>query len=287
MPVESERSRGSRRPESQAGRALRSEQRSSARAGRKPPQPPSWPRVLKRGMIFAPIFLATVILIGGNKSYRERCRVGIAAARRLRSVQLLHGHGRLAPVPETPRKPGRTHAAFYTEPARRRPARAGPDRDQHLRRPDTCRGAGAIVVDPSGDAGDDRLHLASIGASCAAILVTHGHFDHIVSLAALAEETGAPVYAPAGETILLEEPDAFAPPGIPFGRARPTCCSRAGRRSRLRASRSRSPECPGTRPRTSRITRTAAVLRRRPVRRLGRAHRPSRRRLGPPRAVDR
>ena len=72
----------------------------------------------------------------------------------------------------------------------------------------------AIVVDPSGDAGTIVSHLASIGASCAAILVTHGHFDHIVSLAALADETGAPVYAPAGETMLLEEPDAFAPPGI-------------------------------------------------------------------------
>lgn len=30
-------------------------------------QPPSWRRVLKRGAIFAPIFLATVMLLGGNK----------------------------------------------------------------------------------------------------------------------------------------------------------------------------------------------------------------------------
>ncbi len=36
------------------------------RRGR-PVQPPSWPRVLKRGMIFAPIFLATVLLLGGGK----------------------------------------------------------------------------------------------------------------------------------------------------------------------------------------------------------------------------
>ena len=40
--------------------------RSSGRAGR-PVQPPSWPRVLKRGAIFAPIFLATVLLLGGGK----------------------------------------------------------------------------------------------------------------------------------------------------------------------------------------------------------------------------
>ncbi len=72
----------------------------------------------------------------------------------------------------------------------------------------------AVVVDPSGDAATIRLHLASLGARCAAILVTHGHFDHIVSLADLAEGTGAPVYAPAGERMLLEQPDTFTPPGI-------------------------------------------------------------------------
>jgi hypothetical protein len=30
-------------------------------------QPPSWRRVLRRGAIFAPIFFATVMLLGGNK----------------------------------------------------------------------------------------------------------------------------------------------------------------------------------------------------------------------------
>ena len=39
----------------------------SGRGGR-PVQPPSWPRVLKRGAIFAPIFLATVMLLGGGKT---------------------------------------------------------------------------------------------------------------------------------------------------------------------------------------------------------------------------
>jgi glyoxylase-like metal-dependent hydrolase (beta-lactamase superfamily II) len=72
----------------------------------------------------------------------------------------------------------------------------------------------ALVVDPSGPATDIRLALASHGARCAAILVTHGHFDHILGLADLAEGTGAPVYGPAGERALLETPDAFTPPGI-------------------------------------------------------------------------
>jgi Flp pilus assembly protein TadB len=31
------------------------------------PQPPSWARVLKRAAIFAPIFLATVLLLAGNR----------------------------------------------------------------------------------------------------------------------------------------------------------------------------------------------------------------------------
>ena len=30
-------------------------------------QPPSWRKVLKRGAIFAPIFLATVMLLGSGK----------------------------------------------------------------------------------------------------------------------------------------------------------------------------------------------------------------------------
>jgi glyoxylase-like metal-dependent hydrolase (beta-lactamase superfamily II) len=72
----------------------------------------------------------------------------------------------------------------------------------------------AVVVDPSGSATDVRLELASRGARCAAILVTHGHFDHILGLADLAEGTGAPVYAPAAERALLESPAGFTPPGV-------------------------------------------------------------------------
>jgi len=38
-----------------------------AKPGRGAPQPPTWGRVLKRGAIFAPIFLATVLLLAGNR----------------------------------------------------------------------------------------------------------------------------------------------------------------------------------------------------------------------------
>ena len=68
----------------------------------------------------------------------------------------------------------------------------------------------AVVVDPSGDATELRLQLARTGARCTAILVTHGHWDHLLGVAELAEGTAAPVYMAEGERALLEGP-GFAP----------------------------------------------------------------------------
>jgi hydroxyacylglutathione hydrolase len=75
----------------------------------------------------------------------------------------------------------------------------------------------AVVVDPSGDATEQRLTLARLGATCVGILVTHGHWDHLVGVADLAEGTGAPVHMPDGERALLEQPGAFAPVGSGYG----------------------------------------------------------------------
>jgi glyoxylase-like metal-dependent hydrolase (beta-lactamase superfamily II) len=72
----------------------------------------------------------------------------------------------------------------------------------------------AVVVDPSGDVPELRLRLAKLGARCTAILVTHGHWDHLVGVADLAEGTGAPVYMAEGERELLENPGRFTPPTI-------------------------------------------------------------------------
>jgi hydroxyacylglutathione hydrolase len=65
----------------------------------------------------------------------------------------------------------------------------------------------AAVVDPSGDAATLRLELARTGARCAAILITHAHWDHLLGVADLAEGTGAPVYMAEDEKIALERPD--------------------------------------------------------------------------------
>jgi glyoxylase-like metal-dependent hydrolase (beta-lactamase superfamily II) len=72
----------------------------------------------------------------------------------------------------------------------------------------------AVVVDPSGPAAEIRLQLASSGARCVAILVTHGHWDHLLGVAELAEGTGAPVHIAEAERVLLEQPEAFTPPGV-------------------------------------------------------------------------
>ena len=73
----------------------------------------------------------------------------------------------------------------------------------------------AAVIDPGGEAAELRLGLARSGASCTAILITHGHFDHVGGVADLAEGTGAPVYMPAGERERLERYGEFAPVGMP------------------------------------------------------------------------
>jgi glyoxylase-like metal-dependent hydrolase (beta-lactamase superfamily II) len=74
--------------------------------------------------------------------------------------------------------------------------------------------AEAVVVDPSGSAVEIRLALARLGARCAAILVTHGHWDHLLGVAELAEGTGAQVTMPEGERALLENAGGFTPAGL-------------------------------------------------------------------------
>jgi glyoxylase-like metal-dependent hydrolase (beta-lactamase superfamily II) len=61
----------------------------------------------------------------------------------------------------------------------------------------------AVVVDPGDDPTPLRLELARMGSKTGGILVTHTDVDHIGGVAALAEGTGAEVWAPAGEVEAL------------------------------------------------------------------------------------
>lgn len=63
--------------------------------------------------------------------------------------------------------------------------------------------ADAAVVDPGDDPTALRLELARMGTRTGGILVTHTDVDHIGGVAALAEGTGAEVWAPADEVEAL------------------------------------------------------------------------------------
>ena len=69
----------------------------------------------------------------------------------------------------------------------------------------------AVVLDPGGDAAHLQAELARRGGECAAILVTHTHYDHIGGVADLAERTGALVHVSEVEAPVLAAPDDFYP----------------------------------------------------------------------------
>ena len=95
------------------------------------------------------------------------------------------------------RKPGIDSSAPWRSPST---APTRPDRDELLRRPRRPkRRRGGRRRSRARDAAEIRLELARLGATCAAILLTHSHYDHLGGVADLAEGTGAPVWLPEGE----------------------------------------------------------------------------------------
>ncbi len=73
----------------------------------------------------------------------------------------------------------------------------------------------AVIVDP-GEEAPRLLHaIESQGLKLDAILLTHTHFDHVGAVAPLARATGAPVYCPQLEVVVLQDVMAFVPwPGF-------------------------------------------------------------------------
>jgi len=72
----------------------------------------------------------------------------------------------------------------------------------------------AVVVDPGAEASRLVAELDALHGRCVAILITHGHWDHLGGVADLAEATGAPVHMAEDERVLLEDLNSFAPPGV-------------------------------------------------------------------------
>jgi hydroxyacylglutathione hydrolase len=81
--------------------------------------------------------------------------------------------------------------------------------------------ADAVVIDPAADATRLVSELQRLSAACTAILITHGHWDHLGAVADLAEATGAPVHMAAGERIALERIGDFSPAELKLRSYRP------------------------------------------------------------------
>ncbi len=63
----------------------------------------------------------------------------------------------------------------------------------------------AIVFDPADRAERIEQYLKANDLVCKAILLTHGHFDHILAASSLSEKTKAPIYANEAEIDLLAD----------------------------------------------------------------------------------
>lgn len=62
----------------------------------------------------------------------------------------------------------------------------------------------AVMIDPGDDASALMQHVKKSGKTLIAILLTHGHFDHIGAVAEIVEVTGAKVYIGTQDASMLE-----------------------------------------------------------------------------------
>src|SRR3954454_11817519 len=71
----------------------------------------------------------------------------------------------------------------------------------------------SLVVDPGDEPDLIVKELIARGLHAGAVLITHGHFDHVGGVAGVARATGAPVYMSRGEAPYLERVNDFLLPG--------------------------------------------------------------------------
>lgn len=64
----------------------------------------------------------------------------------------------------------------------------------------------ALIIDPADSPSKIELKVNAMGARPVAVLLTHGHFDHIMGVEAVREKYQIPVYACRQEGEMLREP---------------------------------------------------------------------------------
>ncbi len=68
-------------------------------------------------------------------------------------------------------------------------------------------GKTAVVIDPGCEAEKIMESIFSLGVNVEAVLLTHGHYDHIGAAEAIREKTEAPIYCSSEEKEMLMNPE--------------------------------------------------------------------------------
>ena len=75
----------------------------------------------------------------------------------------------------------------------------------------------ALLIDPGEEAEKLLAALEALGVTLDGILLTHTHFDHVGAVAEVARATGAEVWVPEVERMVLADINSFVMPGFgPF-----------------------------------------------------------------------
>lgn len=66
-------------------------------------------------------------------------------------------------------------------------------------------GSEAVVIDPGADGRRILAKAEELGVDVKYILLTHGHFDHVLAVSEIKEKTGAPLVSTEGERLRLSD----------------------------------------------------------------------------------